>query len=368
MRHFAAITAVLLAFAATALAQGDLRKAEEERVIQFDEKIHDFGDVLESDGSLTHTFTFKNVYRDPIVVHNVVSSCGCTTPQWTREPIMPGKEGSIKVTFSNDQGPYPFDKSLTVYVSNLSRPVILRIRGNVLDRKKPLSAAYPLRFGPIGFRQTEFSLGYVDQGVSKADYTQIANLSRTSATINVSPESEILQVTVTPNPVPAGKTARLNFTIETNAAQEPVWGRVDQKASFTVNGQKVPGEITVSAVIKDNFCNMTDAQMASAPSPVIDKSYFEFGQIKSGTVVGARYTVINKGKTPLVIHTVDGKEKGVRVATKMPLTIAAGKSAVIKVNFDSTGYSGEMLEVLTMITNSPSKPIVNLFLTGNVIK
>ena len=85
-------------------------------------------------------------------------------------------------------------------------------------------------------------------------------------------------------------------------------------------------------------------------------------------MVGARYTVINKGKTPLVIHTVDGKEKGVRVATKMPLTIAAGKSAVIKVNFDSTGYSGEMLEVLTMITNSPSKPIVNLFLTGNVIK
>ena len=41
---------------------------------------------------------------------------------------------------------------------------------------------------------------------------------------------------------------------------------------------------------------------------------------------------------------------------------------VIKVNFDSTGYRGEMLEVFTMITNSPSKPIVNLFLTGNVIK
>lgn len=368
MRLFLTITAALLAFAGTTHAQNELRKAEEEKVIKFDEKIHDFGDVLESDGDLTHTFNFKNVYKEPIVVHNVVSSCGCTTPEWTRQPIMPGKEGTIKVTFSNDQGPYPFDKSLTVYVSDLSRPVILRIRGNVLDKKKPLSASYPLRFGPLGFRQTEFSLGYIDQGVTKADYTQIANLSRASATIAVSSGSGILRISVTPNPVPAGKTARLNFTLDPNAAKEPIWGRIDTKASLIVNGQKVPGEITVSAVIKDNFCNMTEAQMKSAPEPVIEKSYFEFGQIKSGTAVSAQYTVINKGKTPLVIHAVDGKEKGVRVATKMPLTIAAGKSAVIKVNFDSTGYRGEMLEVFTMITNSPSKPIVNLFLTGNVIK
>ena len=349
-------------------AQNELRRAEEERTVKFQEKVHDFGDVPQSVGSLTHTFRFKNVSDKPFVVHNVISSCGCTTPQWTKQPIRPSEEGEIKVTFTNDQGPYPFDKTLTVYISGLNRPVILRIRGNVIDRNKPLSEIYPDKFGPLGMRQKDFSLGYLEQGIVRADYSKVANLSRKPVTVTVTTSSPCLKVTVTPAIIPAGQTARLDYSINPSAGKSRMWGRQDFKASFVVDGRKAAGEFTVSGVIKDNFSGMTDADIAMASVPVVNKSYFEFGEIPAGKQIDAEYTVANKGKSALKIYAIDKKEEGVTIVTPTPVTVKSGASVKIKVKFDSSRHEGEMLEVLSLVTNSPTKPIVNLFLTGNVIK
>ena len=97
------------------LAQGSGTQSEE-KVVSFNEKVHDFGDILVSDKSVSCVFVFTNISDKPVVVHNVVSSCGCTTPEWTKSPVKPGEKGNIKVTFKNDQGAYPFNKSITAYI------------------------------------------------------------------------------------------------------------------------------------------------------------------------------------------------------------------------------------------------------------
>ena len=106
--------------------------------LELDKNIHDFGDVLIENGPVSCTFEVKNTGEKPAVIYNVVSSCGCTDVKWTREPIRPGEEGKISVTYSNDEGPYPFDKTLTVYFSDLKKPYILKIRGTVHEKKKSL--------------------------------------------------------------------------------------------------------------------------------------------------------------------------------------------------------------------------------------
>ena len=160
---------------------------KEADVIRFDKKVHDFGDVLMAEGPVTCLFTFTNIGQQPLVVHNVISSCGCTTPEWTREPVKPGATGTIQATFSNDQGPYPFDKTLTVYVgvgaSSLDRPVVLRLRGVAHEKKKDLDELFTSAIGPLGLRKTETSIGYIDQGVVKSDQMQVANLSRSELTV-----------------------------------------------------------------------------------------------------------------------------------------------------------------------------------------
>src|SRR5690554_1310622 len=65
-------------------------------VLSFEKKIHDFGDIKEADGVASYVFEFINNGAQPLVVHNVRASCGCTTPDWTRQPVMPGGKGTIK--------------------------------------------------------------------------------------------------------------------------------------------------------------------------------------------------------------------------------------------------------------------------------
>ena len=70
-------------------------------VVEFDKTVHDFGDISIDDGPQTCVFTVKNIGKDPIAIYEVVTSCGCTDAQWTREPLQPGKTGKISATYKN---------------------------------------------------------------------------------------------------------------------------------------------------------------------------------------------------------------------------------------------------------------------------
>ena len=122
-------------------------------IISWDKTVHDFGDVSVNDGPLVCTFTLTNNGKEPIAIFEVVSSCGCTDVKWTREPIQPGKSGTISATYKNEDGAIPFDKTLTVYVSGVKRPVVLRLRGVVHEKKKSLSELYGAqKLGAFGIK------------------------------------------------------------------------------------------------------------------------------------------------------------------------------------------------------------------------
>jgi len=98
--------------------------------IQFDKLVHDYGKIKQnSDG--TCEFTFKNVGKEPLILSNVKTSCGCTTPYWPKEPIMPGKTEKIKVTYATNRLGV-FNKQITVFSNAKNDVVVLTIKGEVL--------------------------------------------------------------------------------------------------------------------------------------------------------------------------------------------------------------------------------------------
>lgn len=97
--------------------------------IKFDNTTHDYGE-MEQGGNGDCEFTFTNVGTEPLLLSDVRASCGCTTPSWTREPIMPGKTGTIKVHYdTNRLG--GINKAITVTTNGNPERVVLRITGNV---------------------------------------------------------------------------------------------------------------------------------------------------------------------------------------------------------------------------------------------
>jgi len=92
---------------------------------------HDFG-KLKKGSDCSFEFVYKNAGDSILIITNVATSCGCTTPDWTKEPILAGKDGLIKVRYdSNRIG--PFTKTITVVSNAKNTPVILTITGTIED-------------------------------------------------------------------------------------------------------------------------------------------------------------------------------------------------------------------------------------------
>jgi len=135
-----AITAGLssAAFAQTSVAtpaSAPAAVSASKAVISYAVDKHEFGTVPQGT-PVSYVFSFKNTGKEPLVLSSVTASCGCTTPEWPKEPVAPGASGSIKVTY-NAANPGDFTKTVTV-VSNAAAPTtVLTIHGEV----KPAAAA-----------------------------------------------------------------------------------------------------------------------------------------------------------------------------------------------------------------------------------
>ena len=99
--------------------------------IWFEEYMHDYG-TIQKDSDGTWTFKFKNLGDQAILINRVRSTCGCTVPEWPREPIEPGDTGTITVRY-NTASTGTFLKSVVVYSTAANSPVKLQIKGKVTD-------------------------------------------------------------------------------------------------------------------------------------------------------------------------------------------------------------------------------------------
>ena len=104
--------------------------------IKFEKLTHDFGTFSESAPVVTCTFNYTNTGDKPLVINQAVASCGCTVPEYTKEPVQPGQKGSIKVTY-NGTGKFPghFKKSITIRTNGKVEMTRLYIEGTMEEKK-----------------------------------------------------------------------------------------------------------------------------------------------------------------------------------------------------------------------------------------
>ncbi len=127
------IPVILLAALSTAFSPC---LAQEPSPLIFSETEWDFGSIREDAGVVGHTFKFTNKSSAPIAIDRINTSCGCTTPEYTRQPVPPGGEAHIKVSFDPAGYPFDFTKSIHVVSGGGKFNDRLIIRGHVTPRVK----------------------------------------------------------------------------------------------------------------------------------------------------------------------------------------------------------------------------------------
>lgn len=130
MKKIAFILFALVLSTGLIMAQ-DAKKAPK---VEFKKNTHDFGKVAESAKSISFNFTFKNIGSAPLLIQRVQTTCGCTSPEYTSEPVLPGKEGKIKITYSTVDRVGTFNKDITIFTNVPDTIYRLTIKGEVLRK------------------------------------------------------------------------------------------------------------------------------------------------------------------------------------------------------------------------------------------
>ena len=104
---------------------------EQKPVLTFDKDAFEFG-VVNEGNVVTHTYEFTNTGNTPLILQAVQVSCGCTTPEYSKAPIAPGKKGKVKIAFDSAGQLGKQHKIVTVTSNALTRHTLLHLRGEVV--------------------------------------------------------------------------------------------------------------------------------------------------------------------------------------------------------------------------------------------
>lgn len=115
-------------------------KEGKEPVMTFEEKEFDFGTIKEGD-KVEHIFTFKNTGASDLVIADAKGSCGCTVPDYKKDPIKPGETSTMKVTFDSAGKPGPQQKTVTIAANTATGSELLTIKANVTAKPAGIGVA-----------------------------------------------------------------------------------------------------------------------------------------------------------------------------------------------------------------------------------
>lgn len=97
-------------------------------VFTFEKEVHDFGTIVQGE-KVAYSFKFKNTGQGDLIITDAKGSCGCTVPEWPKEPVPPGGEGKIDVVFNSEGKSGQQNKKITITANTVPSMTVLAING-----------------------------------------------------------------------------------------------------------------------------------------------------------------------------------------------------------------------------------------------
>ena len=332
--------------------------------IVFDKLEHDFGSFKEADGIQTTTFTFTNKGTVPLVLSNVRASCGCTTPSWTREPVLPDGTGEIQVSYDPKNRPGSFNKTIMVSSNAENGTTVLRIIGRVEQRDLTKAELYPREIGSLRVKTNHISFARMTETAVETKDIELVNDTDKPVKVEFRTVPKHLVAKVEPQTIPAKGKGKLYVTY--NAVEAGTYGFASHRIYLSLDGSNdYRAALGVSATIEEDFSKLTAADLERAPVARFSETSYDFGDMKQGEKKEYTFSLTNNGKSELIIRNIRSSCGCTAVAPSKNV-IAPGESAPIKVTFDSRGKRGRQSKSITVITNDPKTPTNMLRVSCNI--
>lgn len=338
--------------------------AQRKDLLTFEEVVFDFGLIEEAKGPVIHNFQFENTSDRPIKILGVKPSCGCTTPDWTKDLIAPGAKGFVAAKYDPKSRPGHFNKTLTITTDSGGEAVVLTIKGNVV-----LENYYS------AFREAKGNWKLVSTGFNMGKVFLIDEFTWKDFEVVNGGDAPIV---ITGEPiVPAHTKAELSFTtlkpgekgtirIGYNAAKKNAYGFQSDNVEFLTNDKDTPRKsFSVYATIEEYFPKLSKEELSKAPRLTLPQELLDFGRFKSGTIVEKQVVFSNSGKKELMIRSIQSNCQCI-VATLNKMSIAPGKSEILTIQFNGEQRKATQQKFITVYSNDPANPVQRISIAAYI--
>lgn len=354
--------------------------------IKFEEITHDFG-KLDQGAKTENNFKFTNISKEIVHLTSVKASCGCTTPEWTKEDIAPGKSGEIKVSY-NSQRVGPFNKSIMVNYNDKPEPITIYISGQieakevvqteeqnilpgVTDFKAPTGPAinYVTIRGALAFENIALNVKSLTSEEEQELEFHFKNVSSLPVKIRKEKTDTDPEIAIVFKDEELKPNQESTLKVKISGKQMKDAGQVDGYFSktfafFTDESDLNKKELTLNGSFKRVF---TEEEKATTPHIEFAVTSAEGGKIIEGEQYVYDFQFKNTGHSPLKILSAKAS-CGCTAIKPITESIAPGETGAITATFNSKGRVGMQSKSINVTTNDIENPVVGLRFTVEVVK
>ena len=329
---------------------------------------HDFGTFKEEAGRQTFDFIVTNTGTEPLVIQNVVASCGCTTPEWTKQPIPVGATGKVTAIYDPKNRPGPFNKTLSVYTNTKPEVVVLVIKGEVTPHEKTVEElfTFPVDSSGIRFESNHMAFTNVKKTEKKIRVMQLINTSAEPVKVEFDGLPAHLTLKANPETLKPGQKGMVEGTYD--ATKNAGWGNMSDMIKIKLNGVAQENVYYyVSANLVEDFSSLSKEELENAPVFKVESTTVDLGKIKGSTQNEVQFKFTNEGKSDLMIRFIRSTCGCTAVQQgNQNVGIKPGESSTIKAVFNSGSYVGKVTKAIYVYTNDPKNSEVVLMLNADV--
>lgn len=331
------------------------------------EDVHNFGAFSESLGEVKCDMKFINESREPVIITQVLVTCGCTSPSYDKSPVEPGDTGVVTLAFDAHGRPGRFEKKVYVDVNTYPSRYTLYIKGSVIGLPATINERYPAQMGPLRFLSQSVPFGEVTKGKSKSYFLEAYNASNDTVTPVWANLPDYVSVGVPRDTVFPGENIAYTIMVASDKVKE--YGLTVDTLTL-VPDRRHPTEhysMPLMVMVNEDFSKMLPGEMRKAPVISAEKSSLNFGSVMRGDgSVSKTITISNDGDNQLLIRRVYSADPGIS-ASAASTKIKKGKDSVITVTVNPSEINGDVINGrVVIISNDPLEPVMNIRIVGEI--
>ena len=303
---------------------------------------------------VTAEFVLKNDGHKPLVINNVLKSCGCTEVDYPKTGIAAGESFVIKAVYDAKQMG-SFTKQVCLYTNADEEPFILSMRGRVVGSVVDFAGSYDEMLGAIKSDAQEVEFDDVNRGDRPVQRIHIFNPTDEVMEPVVMHLPDYLHAFVSPSKVAPHHSAEISFVLDSKKLRDLGLNQTSVYLGERPGDKIAPEkEIVVSAVLLPGFDNMTPAKKALAPKMEMSTTDLNLGSFNGKKKLKGEILITNKGKSELDIRSMQMFTMGLQVNLKKS-KILPGETVKMKVTAVAADLKKSRVRHprILMITNDP---------------